>query len=53
MTELANQRVAYYNGEIRLERDVLIPFRDHGFKFGDAAFDTLLKYFLRSFRRSL
>ena len=50
MAELANQRVAYYNGEIRLERDVLIPFRDHGFKFGDAAFDTLRSFGHRIFK---
>jgi branched-chain amino acid aminotransferase len=50
MAELANERVAYYNGEIRLERDVLIPFRDHGFKFGDAAFDTLRSFGHRIFK---
>jgi branched-chain amino acid aminotransferase len=40
MTALANERVAYHNGKIMPERDVLIPFRDRGFMAGDAAFDT-------------
>jgi branched-chain amino acid aminotransferase len=40
MTTLANERVAYFNGKIVPERDVLIPFRDRGFMKGDAAFDT-------------
>jgi branched-chain amino acid aminotransferase len=32
--------VAYFNGKIVPESDVLIPFRDRGFMAGDAAFDT-------------
>ena len=40
MTALANERVAYFNGRIVPESDVLIPFRDRGFMAGDAAFDT-------------
>ena len=40
MTSLANERVAYFNGEIMPESRVLIPFRDRGYKFGDAAFDV-------------
>jgi branched-chain amino acid aminotransferase len=35
----SNVRVAYYNGQIMPERDVRLPFRDRGFKYGDAAFD--------------
>jgi branched-chain amino acid aminotransferase len=34
-----NHRVAYFNGRIVPEREVVIPFRDRGFKYGDAAFD--------------
>ena len=34
-----NQRVAYFNGRIVPEREVVLPFRDRGFKYGDAAFD--------------
>jgi branched-chain amino acid aminotransferase len=37
---LANERVAYFNGKIMPESDVLIPFRDRGFMAGDAVFDT-------------
>jgi branched-chain amino acid aminotransferase len=37
---LANERVAYFNGRIVPERDVLIPFRDRGFLAGDGVFDT-------------
>ncbi len=40
MPALANERVAYFNGRIVPESDVLIPFRDRGFMAGDAAFDT-------------
>jgi branched-chain amino acid aminotransferase len=35
----ANHRVAYFNGRIVPEREVLVPFRDRSFKYGDAAFD--------------
>ena len=34
-----NHRVAYFNGRIVPEREVVMPFRDRGFKYGDAAFD--------------
>ncbi len=37
---LSNQRVAYFNGRIVPERDVMVSFRDRGFKYGDAVFDT-------------
>lgn len=40
MATLANERVAYFNGKIVPESDVLIPFRDRGFMAGDAVFDT-------------
>ncbi len=40
MVGLANERVAYFNGEIVPESRVLIPFRDRGFKLGDAVFDV-------------
>jgi branched-chain amino acid aminotransferase len=35
----SNHRVAYFNGRIMPEREVLVPFRDRSFKYGDAAFD--------------
>ena len=33
------ERVAYFNGEIVPESQVTVPFRDRGFKYGDAVFD--------------
>jgi branched-chain amino acid aminotransferase len=39
MTILANQRVAYLNGQILPESEVRVSFRDRGFKYGDAVFD--------------
>ena len=33
------ERVAYFNGEIVSESEVKVPFRDRGFKYGDAVFD--------------
>lgn len=40
MTRRSNERVAYHNGEIKPESRVLVSFRDRGFKFGEAVFDT-------------
>ena len=39
MNERANQRVAYFNGEIMPEHDVRVPFRDRSFLYGDGCFD--------------
>src|SRR5262249_38422459 len=50
MTALANERVAYFNGKIVPESDVLIPFRDRGFMAGDAAFDTARTFKHKIFR---
>jgi len=50
MTALANERVAYFNGRIVPESEVLIPFRDRGFIFGDAVFDTARTFNHRPFR---
>ena len=47
MTELS-ERVAYFNGRIVPESQVLIPLRDAGFLYGYAVFDTL-----RTFRHRL
>ena len=38
-TARADERVAYFNGEIMPESEVKVPFRDRGFKYGDAVFD--------------
>ncbi len=40
MTRRTNERVTYHNGEVRPESRVLVSFRDRGFKFGEAVFDT-------------
>jgi branched-chain amino acid aminotransferase len=39
MSQSKDERVAYFNGKIVAESEVLVPFRDRGFIFGDAAFD--------------
>jgi branched-chain amino acid aminotransferase len=51
MTEArANHRVAYFNGHIVPEREVVVPFRDRGFKYGDAAFDMTRTFHGRPFK---
>src|ERR1041384_2214126 len=46
----ANHRVAYFNGRIVPEREVVLPFRDRGFKYGDAAFDMTRTFYGRPFK---
>jgi len=46
----SNHRVAYFNGNIVPEREVVLPFRDRGFKYGDAAFDMTRTFHGRPFR---
>jgi branched-chain amino acid aminotransferase len=46
----ANHRVAYFNGKIMPEREVVLPFRDRGFKYGDAAFDMTRTFNGRPFK---
>jgi len=46
----ANHRVAYFNGRFVPEREVVLPFRDRGFKYGDAAFDMTRTFQGRPFR---
>jgi branched-chain amino acid aminotransferase len=43
-------RIAYFNGRYVAERDVLVPFRDRGFKYGDAVFDTTRTFGHRVFK---
>ncbi|KZD12249.1 aminotransferase class IV [Oceanibaculum pacificum] len=50
MSQLANERVAYFNGKIVPESQVLIPFRDRGFKYGDAVFDMTRTFGHKIFR---
>ena len=40
MTQLANERVAYINGNIVPESQALVSFRDRSFRMGDGVFDT-------------
>jgi branched-chain amino acid aminotransferase len=46
----ANERIAYHNGRFVPEREVLVPFRDRGFKYGDAVFDTTRTFGHRVFK---
>ena len=46
----ANERIAYHNGEYLPESRVLLPFRDRGFVYGDAVFDTTRTFAHRPFK---
>jgi branched-chain amino acid aminotransferase len=46
----ATERVAYHNGRILPESQVRVPFRDRGFKYGDAVFDTTRTFGHRVFK---
>ena len=48
--DLANERVAWFNGRIVRENEVLIPFRDQGFLRGDAVFDMTRSFNGQAFR---
>src|SRR6201985_3080123 len=37
--QLSNQRIAWFNGKFMPENQVMIPFRDRSWKYGDGAFD--------------
>ena len=50
MAELVNERIAYHNGAYLPESRVLLPFRDRGFLYGDAVFDTTRTFRHRVFR---
>ena len=39
MSALANERMAWFNGEFMPEREVRIPFRDSSWIYGDGCFD--------------
>ena len=43
-------RVCYFNGKIVPESEALVSFRDRGFKYGDAVFDTTRTFGHRIFR---
>jgi len=50
MTELRNERVAYFNGRIVPESQALLSFRDTGFLYGDAVFDTARTFAHKPFK---
>jgi branched-chain amino acid aminotransferase len=50
MVERANERVAWFNGRIVPEREVLIPFRDQSFLYGDGCFDMTRTFGHRAFK---
>lgn len=50
MTTRAGERVAYFQGRIVPESEVRVPFRDRGFIFGDAVFDTTRTFGHRIFK---
>jgi len=50
MSQVSDRRVAYFNGSYLPERDVRVPFRDRGFKYGDAVFDTTRTFGHRIFK---
>jgi len=47
---LGNERVAWFNGRIVRESEVVIPFRDQGFLRGDAVFDMTRSFNGAAFR---
>jgi branched-chain amino acid aminotransferase len=50
MAGTLGERIAYFNGRFLPESQVLIPFRDRGFKYGDAVFDTTRTFGHRIFK---
>jgi len=46
----ARARIAYFNGRFLPEPEVRVPFRDRGFKYGDAVFDTTRTFGHRVFK---
>jgi branched-chain amino acid aminotransferase len=45
-----NERVVFFNGEIIPESQALVPFRDRGWLYGDAAFDMTRTFNHRLFK---
>ena len=48
--QLSNQRIAWFNGEFMPENQVMIPFRDRSWKYGDGAFDMTRTFEGQPFR---
>jgi branched-subunit amino acid aminotransferase/4-amino-4-deoxychorismate lyase len=47
---LSNQRIAWFNGKFMPENQVMIPFRDRSWKYGDGAFDMTRTFEGQPFR---
>ena len=47
---LTNERIAWFNGRIMRESEVVVPFRDQGFLRGDAVFDMTRSFAGKPFR---
>jgi branched-chain amino acid aminotransferase len=47
---LSNERIAYFNGRDVPESEVLVPFRDRSWVFGDGAFDMTRTFNGRVFK---
>ena len=50
MTQLTNCRLAWFNGKFMPEGQVMIPFRDRSWKYGDGAFDMTRTFEGKPFR---
>jgi branched-chain amino acid aminotransferase len=50
MTNLANCRIAWFNGSFIPENQVLIPYRDRSWRYGDGVFDMTRTFNGRAFR---
>jgi len=50
MTQMTNSRLAWFNGQYLPENQVLLPFRDRSWKYGDGAFDMTRTFHGRAFR---
>src|SRR5215207_6759379 len=50
MSKLANERVAWFNGEFMPEQEVRIPFRDSSWVYGDGCFDMTRSFGHRLFK---
>jgi branched-chain amino acid aminotransferase len=50
MSERSNRRIAYFNGKYVTEAEVLVPYRDKSFLFGDGCFDMTRTFAGKPFR---
>ncbi|MDF1586630.1 aminotransferase class IV [Marinimicrococcus flavescens] len=50
MSARSNERIAYFNGRFVPESEVLVPFRDRSFIYGDGAFDLTRTFGHRLFK---